>query len=185
MTQTSESIKNIAVALGKAQSEMAPAIRDNFNPHFKSKYADLGAIWKVALPALFNNGLSVSQGTLHRDGMEFLETMIMHSSGEYIKYTTRMFLNKTDSQSMGSAITYSRRYALAAALMIPQEDDDGNLASLPDEVINNDYVFRHGKYAGMKISECQDIGYLRWAFENVKDIPESVRSMMLSRIQKQ
>ncbi len=53
----------------------------------------------------------------------------MHSSGEWIEDTLAVPVGKADAQGMGSAATYGRRYALAAALGIAQVDDDGNAAS--------------------------------------------------------
>lgn len=124
----SDSIATIAGALSKFQSEIHPVIRDSFNPYFKSKYADLASIWQEIQVPLAKNGLSVFQGCIHTDGNDFLKTILMHSSGEYITSELKLYLSKQDAQGMGSAITYARRYALAAALGIVQEDDDANRA---------------------------------------------------------
>ena len=42
----SESIAQLAAAMAKAQPAIAPAIKDAANPFFKSKYADLGEVWR-------------------------------------------------------------------------------------------------------------------------------------------
>jgi hypothetical protein len=40
----SENITTLAVALVKAQADIKAALKDSTNPHFKSKYADLGSV---------------------------------------------------------------------------------------------------------------------------------------------
>jgi hypothetical protein len=69
-----------------------------------------------------SEGLSVVQSV--NDGM--LSTTIFHASGESISSTVPLFIPKQDMQGVGSAITYARRYGLAAACGISQTDDDGN-----------------------------------------------------------
>jgi hypothetical protein len=55
----------------------------------------------------------------------------MHTSGEYFQAEFEIAPAKNDPQGVGSAITYQKRYALAAVLglKIQDEDDDGNAAS--------------------------------------------------------
>jgi hypothetical protein len=43
--RTSEQINEIAAALAKAQGQIEGAVKGSVNPHFRSKYADLGAVW--------------------------------------------------------------------------------------------------------------------------------------------
>ena len=125
--ERSESIKELATALSKFQSEVSGAVKSADNPFFKSKYADLAEIWKTIRPHLAANGLAVSQGGLPCEhGSVSIETMLMHNSGEYISGITTLRLTKDDAQGAGSAITYARRYGLAAILGIHQEDDDAN-----------------------------------------------------------
>lgn len=125
--ERSESIKELATALSKFQSEVSGAVKSANNPFFKSKYADLAEIWKTIRPHLAANGLAVSQGGLPCEhGSVSIETMLMHNSGEYISGITTLRLTKDDAQGAGSAITYARRYGLAAILGIHQEDDDAN-----------------------------------------------------------
>jgi hypothetical protein len=126
--QRSDSIKELAVALCKAQSQMTAAVKDSVNPHFRSNYADLASVWEAVRKPLTENGLSVSQLV---DGME-LETILVHVSGEFI--SSRYPLNpiKADPQGLRSSITYARRTALEAiAGIAPDDDDDANLASQP------------------------------------------------------
>ena len=125
----SESIKEIAAALNKAQAEMSGAKKSASNPFFKSKYADLGAVVEAIKVAFADNGLSYSQFPIFLDGKVGVETILMHSSGEWLSSELYLPMTKQDPQAAGSAITYARRYALQAIAGIPSDDDDGNEAS--------------------------------------------------------
>lgn len=128
----SESIKEIATALSKVQGQLTHAVKDSANPFFKSKYADLGSVWDSCRKLLADNGLSVMQfpGD-YVEGSISLTTMLTHSSGEWINHNMSLPVSKPDAQGVGSAITYMRRYALAAVIGIYQADDDGNEAVKP------------------------------------------------------
>ena len=128
--KTSESIKELASALNKAQSEMSGAKKGSNNPFFKSKYADLAEVINCAKDALHNNGLSISQFPIAEDNRAGVKTMLMHVSGEYLCDTLLLPCAKQDPQGAGSAITYARRYAYQSVLGIPSEDDDGNGATI-------------------------------------------------------
>lgn len=127
----SESIKELAAALNKAQSEMSGAKKGANNPFFKSKYADLKEVINCAKGPLCNNGLSISQFPVTQDNKAGVVTILMHSSGEFLEDTLLLTCSKQDPQGMGSAITYARRYAYQSVIGIPSEDDDGNVASKP------------------------------------------------------
>lgn len=127
--QKSESIKELALALNKAQSEMGGAKKGKDNPFFKSKYSDLSEVVKAVKEPFANNGLSYTQFPIENNGRIGVETILMHESGEYISNQFTVNLTKQDAQGAGSAITYCRRYALQAIAGIPSEDDDGNAAS--------------------------------------------------------
>ena len=126
----SETICELAKALSKAQSSYNSLIKDSTNPFFKSKYADLAACIECIRQPLADNGLSVVQSTGYENGIIYVETIIMHSSGEWIsgKYPLTPSKNN-DPQALGAALTYARRYALTAMLGIAAEDDDGNYAN--------------------------------------------------------
>jgi hypothetical protein len=125
----SDSISNLASALVKAQAEMGNASKGSANPFFKSKYADLNAIREASLPVLAKHGLSVLQPTVTIDGKKFVETLIMHETGEYLGgHTEILAVKETDAQAQGSGISYARRYGLQSLLCIGAEDDDGEKA---------------------------------------------------------
>lgn len=129
MITRSESIKEIASALNKAQAEMSGASKSSKNPFFKSSYADLNSVIEAIKTPFHTNGLSYSQFPILEDGKVGVETMLMHSSGEFISSTLLLPMTKQDPQAAGSAITYARRYSLMSIAGIPAEDDDGNAAS--------------------------------------------------------
>lgn len=122
----SESIKNLAVALVKAQSELRGAKKDQDNPFFKSKYADLNSCWEAAREPLTKNGLCIIQ-TTEIQGQELgVKTLLVHTSGEWISG----FLPLTEKpQATGSAISYNRRYGLSAMVGLYSEDDDAEKAT--------------------------------------------------------
>lgn len=125
----SESIKEIATALSKAQAVIAGAVKDKTNPHYKNDYADLSSVWDACRKPLTDNGLSVAQTAATDEGRVGVTTLLMHSSGEWISDTLFMKPTKDDPQGVGSCITYARRYALAAMVGVAPADDDGNEAS--------------------------------------------------------
>jgi hypothetical protein len=126
----SETIGALAAALAKAQGQMAGAMKDSTNPHFKSKYADLASIVEAIKAPLSNNGIAYVQTVVEHESAAGIETILMHSSGEWMS-TGPCFVPvaKTDAQGYGSAMTYARRYSLAAACGCAPEDDDGNAAA--------------------------------------------------------
>lgn len=126
----SEAINELATALGKAQAAIKGAVRGSTNPFLKTTYADLTAVWDACRAQLTGNGLSVSQGLRSIEAGVEVETMLMHSSGQWISETLALPVSKHDAQGFGSAITYARRYSLAALVGVPnmEEDDGGNAA---------------------------------------------------------
>lgn len=134
--EKSESIGKLSEALSKAQGMMKGAVKDADNPFFKSKYADLASVWDACREPLSSNGLSVAQTMDILDNhpdMVVIETIMSHTSGEWIKGRLALKPVKNDPQAVGSAITYGRRYSLQSIVGIAPEDDDGNAASGKNE----------------------------------------------------
>ena len=113
-------------AIAKAQGEVENATKSSTNPHFKSKYADLAEVLNTVRPTFSSNGLSLIQSTEFDGSLVSVTTTIAHSSGGYVTSKASCVPSKTDAQGVGSATTYLRRYSLASACGIAQEDDDGN-----------------------------------------------------------
>ena len=126
-------LNELAAALAKAQGEIEPAPKDADNPYFKSKYASLPAVREAMRAAFAKHGLSVVQCPLVSEGQLMLRTLLLHSSGQMLDCgTLAAVVDLENPQKAGSAITYFRRYALAAiSQTVADEDDDGNAASAP------------------------------------------------------
>lgn len=132
----SDSLASLAPALVKATAQLRAVPKDSVNPHFKSKFASLDAIMGEVRPVLAQHGLTVLQGagTPHTDEAGRLtavavETMLLHTSGEWMSSSVVMPLGKVDPQGAGAAVSYGRRYGIAALLaIVADEDDDGNSA---------------------------------------------------------
>jgi len=128
MNTQSDNIAELAIALAKAQSQNGTVHKDAKNPFFKSNYATLAQVWETVRPALTANGLSVVQLPSQDEKGYYVESMLIHSSGQWIKCRTYMKPVKEDPQGIGSLISYARRYALQSLVMICPDDDDGELA---------------------------------------------------------
>jgi hypothetical protein len=126
----SESINELAAALAKAQGAIQGAVKDSVNPAFKSKYADLASVWDACRGPLAANGLSIAQlPAVQDDGRVAVTTVLMHLSGQFLSTTFSIRPGKDDAHGIGSAVTYARRFSLAAMVGVAPEDDDGNAAA--------------------------------------------------------
>lgn len=197
----SEQIDQIATALAKAQSEFTPAIKDADNPFYKSKYANLCSINKACQGPLTKNGLSVIQSTVREEtGHWVLITKLLHSSGQWLSSMTPIITAKADIQSFGSAISYARRYGLAALVgVVTDEDDDGEAASPADRKqpiqkkpdVKRIYITEtQGHELGRLLSKCDDeFQETVWKFLNdqgIKDfaeMPEALYEKVKARIE--
>lgn len=122
--------KTIAQALSEFQAELPKIDLDGTNPHFKSKYATLGNVTKNVFPKLAEHGFSFTTGSFVDNGVLILDAHLLHESGE--SRSMQFPITETNPQKVGSAVTYYRRYALAALTgVVADEDDDGNAASTP------------------------------------------------------
>ena len=129
--KTSSTLGALAKALADAQIEITSASMDAKNPHFGSRYATLASVTDAAKP-LAKHGIAVSQAAEVDDGRVIVSTILMHSSGEWISESISLKPRQDDPQSVGSAITYGRRYLLASmAGIAADDDDDGNAATDP------------------------------------------------------
>jgi hypothetical protein len=127
-SDNSPQLDKLACALAKAQGNITGARKDSANPFFKSKYADLASCWDACRKPLSDNGLAVIQ--IPEVGIEFVTimTLLVHESGQWIRSRLPMKPKDFSPQSLGSTITYARRYALAAMVGLAQTDDDAESA---------------------------------------------------------
>ncbi len=126
--ERSAKIDQLVGALVQAHANgLANVAKDAQNPYFSSKYATLAACVQEITPHLSKVGLVVIQLV---NGPGRVKTILAHTSGQYICCELELPPVKNDPQAAGSAITYSRRYALPAIVGIAtDDDDDGNAAS--------------------------------------------------------
>lgn len=129
--RTSEQIQAISEAITKAQGDIKAALKSGANPHFRSKYSDLFDIVESYREAFKLHGLAIIQGAAYKQEGWVLETRLIHKSGEWIESDFPILAKDNSAQAIGSAVSYAKRYALAAITNTASvdEDDDGNKAS--------------------------------------------------------
>lgn len=133
--QNQVSVAPLAAAYTKAFAEISNVVKNATNPHFGSDYATLDAVLDTVRPVFAKHGLAVYQapgkiGELAGNLVVSVVTVLMHESGLQMQVETQVPLGpKATAQAAGGAITYARRYALAAIAGIAQVDDDGNAVS--------------------------------------------------------
>ena len=132
--QRSETIGELAKALAAANGHIKNPNLDAVNPHFKSRYATLGAIINAVRAPLAAQGISAVQTVSNDGGSVGVTTTLLHSSGEWMAETIWSALpDRATVQQLGSSITYLRKYSLAAITgIVGEEDDDGNAGSSND-----------------------------------------------------
>ena len=120
-------MKEIYTALLEAKREIGKATKNATNPHFKNKYVDINALIETVEPVLLSKGLLLLQPI--ENGRQY--TRIIHAeSSQMIESFIELPIIGTP-QGIGSAITYYRRYTLQSILSMQAQDDDGQLASVP------------------------------------------------------
>lgn len=139
MRNQSESRSSLFFALAKAQGEFPEIPKDRTvkvqpksgGREYEFRYATLGSIIKAVKKPLADNGLAYTQ-TLSfdtNDRLYYLETTLWHGEACVSSSTPLILGDGAGNQQLGSALTYMRRYALAAILgVVADEDDDGNAA---------------------------------------------------------
>lgn len=135
--ETSEQLSDLAAALSQAQGEMEAAAKDTNNTFFKSKYATLAAVREAVRNPLARNGLAVCQTLSTSENGVRVTSLLLHSSGQWIRDSLDVPVGKFDAQGVGSASTYGLRYSLQAITGIAPDDasdDDGNHATRPSGV---------------------------------------------------
>jgi hypothetical protein len=136
--EKSEQINELITALVKFQGAVSPVVMNKeakivFEKNGKwidksYRYADLGAIFEAIRKPLSESGLAISQFPSVDQGEVIVQTMLFHTSGQFIKETLKMKPADVKIQSIGSTITYGKRYSISAILGISTEDDDDGSA---------------------------------------------------------
>lgn len=118
-------------ALSAAQAEMTNALKDAKNPHYKSDYATLASVLDAVRAPLNKHKIALTQHPTTEGNVVTVRTLLTHASGGWLSSACSATAKDASPQSVGSAISYLRRYSLAALCNIAQADDDGNAASQP------------------------------------------------------
>lgn len=126
MEHQSAEVDKIFAAVVALQSEINNPKKSKQGHGYK--YAELAQIIELSREPLATNGLAVAQYCTAIDGQSYLVTQMIHSSGQWLRgyYPLEKAGMRAvnDAQQMGAAMTYARRYNLAAILGVAQEDDD-------------------------------------------------------------
>lgn len=158
----SPTVGKLADALAKAQGEMTHAHKEAENPAFKrgdnkaSKYADLSNVVDAIRAAFSKHGLAYVQAIKPHDSAAVVETVLMHSSGEWIASEISIPIEKKSAHGFGSAFTYARRFSLAAIAGVAQADDDGNEASAVAELARVDESILANHLAALDAADSAD-----------------------------
>lgn len=139
----SEQLDQLAIALSEFQKKLKQPKRDSTakiptksGGEYSYRYASLDAVWEAVKEGdllancgfciIQTSGYAISEG----ESIDTLETMLLHKSGQYKTGEQVLRSKQLDSQGMGSAMTYAKRYGMCAILgIVPAEDDDGAGAS--------------------------------------------------------
>ena len=190
-------MENIYKAFVKFQSEFKGMKPDSSNPFFKSTYISLDGILETVRPILAKNGLAVIQEATGDGDYIFVKTKLIHESGEMIETEVlKMKPQKNDPQSMGSCITYSKRYQLAALLGICEcIDDDANIAtygnSSPEQSKSNGKLSAKqvgrllaiGLKAGIKEPEIKKVIKSEFGKDKIEDLSIEAYNSICSRLE--
>ena len=203
---TSEQLNELFAALSKAQAEMSEAGLNNANPFFKSKYASLTDVMRAARPAMKANGLSVSQHPDTEEDVTYLITVLGHASGQFMQSRVKLAPPKTDVQSLGSYITYMKRYAYTSILGVivgDGEDDDGNAATGRPESSRQDSQYMNARENSPSVTKDERISAEQlemlvvelkgeaelaqkicdhFAIDNIRDLPKGQFMATLERV---
>lgn len=128
--QTSPELGELAKALASAQSELKPAVKDVKGQVGNQKYlyADLAGCLEAIRPVLHKYGLSIVQVVVGSGVNVGIYTILLHSSGQWIRGLYTAEAKDKNPQTVGSVITYLRRYSLSSIVGLSAEDDDGHAA---------------------------------------------------------
>ncbi len=184
----SESINEISKAMSLAQQDMKPAQKDSVNPFFKNKYSTLNSVWESIRSPLTSNGLAVFQDVSSEEKSVSVTTRIVHGSGQWIEFGPLcMPLFKFDPQTMGSTITYAKRYALCAAVgVVADEDDDGEKGMARDKITKKELTELENIFAECDPEYIQSVitGLKKMGIDSYANITQALYPRVLSSAQK-
>lgn len=135
-------LSELYIALGKVHDETKDIVADDYNPHFKSKFASLSAHLSYLKPIFSKHGLVVIQlpcSEYHDNGIG-IKTIIAHKNGTAIETSCIVPVGpQATGQQAGAILTYLRRYCLASIGGLATTDDDCET----DRVVKSENSARH------------------------------------------
>ena len=124
-------LSKLQEALSVFRAQVKQPALDGSNPYFNSGYVTLAGVQQAVDEGIKGTGLAYVQLVSSDDnGNVYVETIITHKLGGILR-SGKLSIppKKKDAQGLGSSITYSRRYQLAAMFGITSDkDDDANAA---------------------------------------------------------
>ncbi|NDV24724.1 ERF family protein [Desulfovibrio sp. JC022] len=140
-TLCSPEITELAGAMLKVQQTLKPAAKDGQNSFTNSKYASLQSVMGTCREALLANGIWLTQlpVQVEKGNLGLISKIVHAESGQWQSSLLVMPLPKSDPQGYGSAMTYARRYGLAALIGVVTEHDDDAEGSCHPQNTDNGY----------------------------------------------
>lgn len=131
MAKEKEAKPSIWKAMMQFRGKVDQVERTSKNEFLSYKYANINNIIDTIKPVLYELGMGYVQTVQYVDGIDLLNTRIylVDHPEEFIESNIRLIMAKEDSQSLGSSITYNRRYALWSMFSLEVQDDDGERAT--------------------------------------------------------
>lgn len=173
---TSPEIGELVAALALASLEFKPIVKDKWNPHFSSHYADLASIREATDAALAGHGLRLLQFPDARGAVVTVTTRLAHKSGQWIEAPFSAEARNGTAQAVGAATTFICRYAEVHILRLALgEDDDGNSTQReagqsapydgpepPPQVVATTFDFESGQHSLAAELKRRNIPEARW-----------------------
>lgn len=129
--EKSQSIVKLTLALISAQSQFEKLERNKKGAF--STYADLDSMKNSTMPALKANGLTLNFFPHTEGGVNYMQALLAHESGEYIICRYQVCPEKPGMQGMGAAWTYLKRYMWGAICSLYDDGNDDAMEEVPVE----------------------------------------------------
>lgn len=186
--------KLIAAAFIKARAEIGGTVTKDAKGNF-GRYATLAAITGATSAALAKHGLAIIQEAIIEAEGVTVDTHLLHESGAVIEFgsLTMPLANRTP-QTIGSAITYARKYQWAAVCGLAADDDDGQAAEDgakqprkvnqdTGEIVDGDVLFEKPKQPVLSDKELQELNIVGRKFYGDKEW-DTVRPTLVQAVSK-
>lgn len=151
--KTSDQTNELFTALAKAQAEMGVAKEDGFNKHLGAGYASLSSLQAAYREPCAKFNLAIIQNVYSEGEDYFVETRVAHGSGQWMASSIKVLLVKRDMQSLGSAVTYAKRYAITSLLGISTEVDEEEVQAVSNKVQASRRIMNSAAQTGQELRE--------------------------------